>query len=351
MNDLNIYNLLNIYENEVKKNVKNKKRIYNFEKYKIIYITDIYNTLKNNKYDGGKYNIFIIYEPKIRLIMSQNIYDKVINHFTTRYILEPKLTKYLCNNNTATRKNMGLSYAIRLLKKYINKYKNSEFYYLKIDIKKYFYNIDHDVLKELLIDKLDTNEYNLVSNIIDSTNKSYINDIIDKYNKYDLPKYKLNKGLPIGNQTSQFFATYYLYKLHHYIIHNLHLKDIVIYMDDYIIIHKDKEYLKKCLNIIENKLNKEYKLEINKDKTYIKSSKESINFLGYRFKIKNNKLIVSLSNDTKRRIIKKIKEKVYLYKNNKISYEILFSSIMNYSNSFIFINKYKIKNIIYKYIG
>lgn len=195
------------------------------------------------------------------------------------------------------------------------------------------------VLKSLLINKLSSEEYELVSKII------------DKFNKYDLPKYELNKGLPIGNQTSQFFATFYLYKLHHYIIHDLYLKEIVIYMDDYVIIHKDKEYLKKCLKIIKDKLYNEYKLEININKTYIKFSKEVITFLGYRFKIKNNKLIVSLSNDTKRRIIKNIKEKVYLYKSNKISYNILFSNVMNYSKSFIFISKYKVKNIIDKYIG
>lgn len=66
--------LKHIYENEVRKNTKNKKKIFEFEKYKIEYLIDIQNVLLNNKYDGGKYNIFLIYKPKIRVIMSQNIY-------------------------------------------------------------------------------------------------------------------------------------------------------------------------------------------------------------------------------------------------------------------------------------
>ena len=63
------------------------------------------------------YNIFLVFEPKIRVIMAQGIYDKIINHYITRYILMPKLEKYLENRNCATRKGMGTSYAIKLLKK------------------------------------------------------------------------------------------------------------------------------------------------------------------------------------------------------------------------------------------
>ena len=127
--------ILKIYNDEIRKRVKNKKRINEFEKYKTTH----------------KYNIFLIRYPKYRIIMSQSIYDKIINHYVSKYILEPKLTKYLDIRNTATRKNMGSSYAINLLNKYIeiNKRKYTNFYILKIDLSKYFYSIDHQVLKEL----------------------------------------------------------------------------------------------------------------------------------------------------------------------------------------------------------
>lgn len=102
--NVKLTDLINIYENEVKKNVKNKQKIFNFEKNKMEYLCDIKKVLDNDLYDGGKYSIFLIFEPKTRVIMSQGIYDKIINHYVTRYILEPKLTKYLGNYNCATRK-------------------------------------------------------------------------------------------------------------------------------------------------------------------------------------------------------------------------------------------------------
>ena len=88
-----------IYEEEIRKNVKNKKKIFEFEKQKIEYLIDIKRVLENNLYDGGKYNIFLVFKPKIRVVMSQSIYDKIINHYVARFILMPKLTKYLFEND------------------------------------------------------------------------------------------------------------------------------------------------------------------------------------------------------------------------------------------------------------
>lgn len=322
------YDLKTIYEEEIVKNVKSKKRIASFEKKKVLYLFSIKRELESGTYEGSKFNIFIIKEPKVRLIMSQNLYDKTLNHYFTRYILEPKLSKYLCNNNVATRKNMGLSYGIELLLKFIEQNKKYEnFYFLKIDIKKYFFNIDHEVLKKLVVSVLDKDEYELFVKIISSTNREYINREIAKYSKYDLPFYKIGKGLPIGLQSSQFLAIFYLHRLHHYIIHNLHIKHIVIYMDDYILIHHDKEYLKYALKLIEDKLYNEYELELNKNKTEIKSSKEGIIFLGYRFRIIGKKTIVTLSSASKKKIRKSIKKTKYMFLNGKIDFESVFSSI------------------------
>lgn len=118
--------------------------------------------------------------------------------------------------------------------------------------------------------------------------KPYINDIINEIKNRELVKgykediallhnYSMGKGLPIGNMTSQFLALFYLYKLDHYIVHDLHLKYYIRYMDDFVIIHHDKDYLKKCKDIIEDKLNREYKLELNK-KSKIYSSDEGFDF-------------------------------------------------------------------------
>ena len=340
---VNYYNLRKIYYEEIQKNVKNKKKLYRFELYSEEYFLSMKEELENNTYDGGKYNVFLIYRPKIRVIMSQSIYDKTINHYITRYVLGPKLEKYLCPQNAATRKNMGLDYGIKLLKKYIEVNKGyGQFYFLKLDIKKYFYNIDHGILKSLIKNDLGEDEFEIISKIIDSTDDDYINVQIENLSKKytDLPHYKLGKGLPIGNMSSQFLAIFYLSRLHHYIVHNLHIKHLVIYMDDYILIHQDKDYLKNCYIIIENILKRDYKLELNKNKSYIKSSLEGITFLGYHFKVVNNKTIVSLTRDAKKKIRKRVKRAKYLYENNLCDFKYAFSSINTIKNAYKYANNF-----------
>ena len=277
-NDLTVNNLLKIYETEISKNVKNKKSLYNFEVNKMQNITNILSMLNNGDIGHKKYNIFLIYEPKCRLVMSLSVSDKIINHFVTRYSLEKNLTKYLDPRNIATRKNMGTDYGIKLVRKYLNKLKkdNDMFYILKIDISKYFYSIDHNVLKSELKDKLDDYEYDIISKIIDTTNEEYVNkEIFHNISKHnlDLPLYYFGKGLPIGNMTSQFLSIFYLHKLDHFIVHDLKLKYYVRYMDDFIIMDKDLNKLKQAREIIVEKLEQEYKLKVNTKKTFIVNSK------------------------------------------------------------------------------
>lgn len=343
--NLTLEQINEIYK-EVRKNTKNKRKIYYFEINKMQNFKEIKEML--NDYDGGIYNIFVITKPKIRIVMSQNIKDKIINHAFTRYVLKNKLEKYLDYRNIATRENKGTDYGIKLLKKYLEKNKKyDKFYILKIDISKYFYNIDHQILKEMLKNKLKEQEYELLEKILNSTNKEYINEKITKLNeKYkDLPIYKNNKGLPIGNMTSQFLSIFYLNEIDHMIIHSLKIKYFIRYMDDFILIYHNKTYLKECLKRIEKEINK-YKLQINKNKTEIKCSLEWNEFLGYRFKIQNKKAIFILKKESIKRIKKRVKELKYLYKNNKISEKTIFSSIMTFTNSFKYGSYTRRKRII-----
>ena len=79
----------------------------NFKSFKAIYVTQIYKMLNNKTYKMGKYNIFKIYEPKERIIVSLNMYDKVVNNLVSKYILEPALIPCLINTNIASRKRYG----------------------------------------------------------------------------------------------------------------------------------------------------------------------------------------------------------------------------------------------------
>lgn len=331
INDIDI--IIDMYDNVVSKNTKNKQKIEKFNDYYSINIINIKNIINSGNYIPGKYNIFLVREPKIRIIMSQNITDKVINHLIAKYFLIDVFDKTLIDFNIATRLNKGTHYGIKITKKYLNemKIKYDTFYYLKFDISKYFYNIDHEIVKKLINKKIkDKKVINIINNIIDSTNREYVNNEInnlkngeiERINKLNIsenekeikikeinniPYYKNGKGLPIGNMTSQILAVTYLNELDHYIKEKLKIKYYIRYMDDGILLHNDKEYLKYCLKEIEKILNL-YKLKLNPKKTKINNIKTGIDFLGFRFYIKNDKIILKLRNDCKKRFKKKMKK-------------------------------------------
>lgn len=310
---------------KIKTNTKNKRKIENFENNYVSNTVYIKNILEKKNYKPGKYNIFIIREPKIRLIMSQNITDKIINHLVSQYFLVNIFEKTLINENIATRKNKWTHYGLKLLKKYLNNLKDKNFYVLKFDISKYFFNLDHQIIKDIIRKKIKDKEVlKILDNIIDSTNEEYINLEIKKQkeiNKLDLPEYNKGKGLPIGNMSSQIIAIMYLNELDHYIKKNLKIKYYIRYMDDGILLHENKEYLEYCLKEIEKILNK-YKLKLN-NKTKIINIKNGFEFLGFKFFIKNNKVIMKVKTQTKKRFKRKIKKLNKLVDNKKIAREVL----------------------------
>ena len=292
----NLYDLNNIISvyNKIRKNIKNKHKIEQFEDYFCINIVNIYNVLKYNKYEVGKYNLFIIYEPKQRLILNQDLFNKIVNHLVGNELINI-LERSLIDSNVAVRVNKGTSYGIKLVKKYIKEL-NYNYYCLKIDIKKYFYSINHNILKDLLNKKIKDELFlDILYKIIDSTNEEYIFEYAKKQNI----SLKKGYGLPIGNLTSQILGIFYLNDLDHYIKEVLKIKCYIRYMDDMVLFHKDKDYLKYCLDKIIIYL-KKYDLELN-NKTII--TKNSLCFLGYRF---YNKKIKILSKN-RRRIYKKLR--------------------------------------------
>ena len=359
----NLDTILNLYEKEISKNVKNKHKVYMFEKNKFQNINHIINVLKTGEYDGGKYNIFLIKEPKHRIVMALSITDKIINHFIARYVLEVKLSKYLDDRNIATRKGMGTDYGIKMVKKFLEKNKKYEtFYILKLDISKYFYSIDHEVLMSLVKDKLSKEEYDFLKIIIDSTNEEYINKIIKtiktNYTKKhpqfkkeidSLPYYEYGKGLPIGNMTSQFLSIFYLYELDHYIVHNLHIKYYVRYMDDFVLIHHDKKVLENALKEIETILNTKYKLKLNSKKTKIVKNNEGFVFLGYNYKVVGKKTIVRLRREAYEKTKKRVKRTYYMYEHGFISFNEAFCSIMSYWYNRKYGSQMKVRRAINKY--
>lgn len=323
VDDFTIENIIKAYK-VVRKNTLNKNKIYKFEEYYTSNISNVFKLLKN--YNVGKYNIFLIKDPKYRIIMSQNINDKIINHLMADILIKV-LEPSLINTNVASRKNKGTSFGIKYLKKYLNNM-SGEVYALKFDISKFFYNIDHDVLKEMLKRKIKDKKYlKVLFKIIDSTDEDYVNECIirlkkkeinylknsnlsDKDNRIDeverIPIYKKGKGLGIGNVVSQILAIFYLSDLDHFIKEKLHIKYYIRYQDDGILLSNDKEYLKYSLKEI-NDFVLRYGLRLNDKTRIINVSKNGVDFIGFRFYIINGKIILKVRNDCKKRFKRKMK--------------------------------------------
>lgn len=287
---------------EVCRNTKNRKKVNKFKEFRCMYISIIYRMLKNKNYIVEPYNVFTIYEPKKRRIVSQGIIDKVVNHLVARHILMPSLEPGLIDQNVASRKNMGTKKGLE----YLNKYRNTcackynKYYILKCDIKSFFASIDQKRLKEKIQKKIkDKDALMIVNNIIDS----------EEY------------GLGIGNMTSQTLAIFYLNDMDHFIKEELKIKYYIRYQDDFLLLHPSKEYLKECLIRIKKFLEND-KLTLNR-KTRIYANTDNFIFLGRTLKGKYAKY---------RTVNRKIKEKKYLYSIRKISLMSFASSIICYEH-------------------
>ena len=120
-------------------------------------------------------------------------------------------------------------------------------------------------------------------------------------------------------------------------------------MDDFIIISNDLEKLKKAKIIIKEKLLKEYKLEIHEAKTIITKCNNCFSFLGYTFKIINNKTIIKVKRSNYEKVKKKLKETRYKLNNNLTSYAKAFATVMTYKNIYNHCDNQKILNLVERY--
>ena len=249
--------------------------------------------IANQTYSIGEYRQFKIYDPKERIISVASFKDRVIHHAIIN-ILEPIFEKQFIFHTYACRKGKGTHAAAR----YVFKKARSNNFFLKLDIKKYFASIDHTELKRQLI-----------RIIKDKRCLILLFKIIDSY------YFQENKGLPIGNLTSQFFANLYLSSLDHFILEQLKSACYARYMDDMIILADSVQELKEISHSIQMYITQKLDLTL-KQEIYGKVSK-GIPFLGW--KITNNSITVL--SKTRKRMKKKLKEIQHDFLSGKITEE------------------------------
>lgn len=256
--------------------------------------------LESQTYRMGPYNEFKIYEPKERVIKSCSFKDKVVQHCLCDEILHPRLADIFIRTNYAGQIGKGTHFGMDCLKEQMLEfYENHglDGWILKCDIKKFFYQINHEVLKNI-VDRHFPDEYTKWLNhlFIDSTD---------------------GIGLPLGNQVAQVYALLMLNEMDHMITEQLGIRLYGRYMDDFYLIFHDKDYLKGCLKEIEKSLSG-LRLELN-GKTQIVPFKNGIRFLGFHHYVtRDGKYIRKLAGENKRRTRKKIRRWAKAVKTGKM---------------------------------
>ena len=279
-----LYNKLCSYENlllafkKARKNKTKKDYVIEFEKNLEINLKILQFELVNEIYSPRKLKLFIIRDPKTRKICKSDFVDRIVHHAIVN-ILEPIYEKIFIYDSYASRKNKGQHKALARLQNFIRivslngkklkGIKDNNYvcgYCLKADIKKYFDNVDHEILIDIVSEIIkDENVIWLIKQILNNN----LNEIKDK-------------SMPLGNYTSQFFANVYLNKLDYYIKHNLKVKYYIRYVDDFVILHNQKETLECYKEEINNFLKNNLKLGLHKDKSKIIPLHKGVKFLGFR---------------------------------------------------------------------
>jgi len=224
----------------------------------------IQNELIWETWEPGRWREFYIYDPKKRLIQAPPFKDRIVHHALVQ-VIEPLFERKFIYDSYACRVGKGTHAAMYRVLSFERQAKQNygHFYILKGDISQYFPSINHKVLKRIIRQTIrDKDTLWLIDRIIDFGGEN-------------------GRGVPIGALTSQLFANIYLNEFDHFIKDELSVKFYVRYMDDFVIIHTNKDYLKQLLCKIEDFLWSRLVLRLNL-KTQIFLYTQGINFCGYR---------------------------------------------------------------------
>jgi hypothetical protein len=296
---------------DARKNKRNTVNALEFEFNLEENIFQLHQDIINRKYDLKPSICFINQYPVKREIFAADFRDRVVHHFIYNYIYEIFDNSFIYDSYSC-RKEKGTLLGIKRLNHFIRSCSENyhqDCYILKLDISGYFMNIDKNILwkkvRRVLIQnrsKVTRIDYKLLLALIEKTifNNPTKNCKVKGKRKdwVGLPKNKSlffskrSCGLPIGNLTSQLFSNIYLNDFDWFVKKELDCKFYGRYVDDFFIVSKDKEFLRKIIPQIKKYLQKELNLTIHPNKIYLQHFSKGVDFLGsylkpYRIYVKN----------------------------------------------------------------
>jgi retron-type reverse transcriptase len=251
--------------------LRGKRKRKDVERFSL-HLTDnilvLHHELVNKTYQHGPYRAFKINDPKPRDIHKASVRDRLLHHAIYR-ILYPYFDQKFIFDSFSCRKAKGTHRAINRFREYCRKVSQNHtrtVWILKCDIKKFFANIDHVILINILRRRVG-----------DESVIWLLGEIINSFHTKDKP----DIGLPLGNLTSQLLVNIYMNEFDHFLKRELKITYCVRYADDFVILHENKEYLENLLPKISNFLETRLKLSLHPDKVFIQTLASGVDFLGW----------------------------------------------------------------------
>jgi len=287
-----MYSFEEIYQAylECRKNKRNSINALKFELHLLDNLWELHDAINAFKYKPKRYIYFLTHSPKLREVFASDFRDRVAHHLLVRD-LEPMFEPIFIYDSYSCRKKRGTHLAIHRLERFVQ---NQNYpYYLQLDLKSFFLSINKDILFEKIRavttgrakHRLQRVLYLSQMIIFDDPTKHYrfkgsreaLKDLPAHKSLFNMPK---NKGLAIGNLTSQFFANVYLNDFDNFIKRVLKRKYYMRYVDDFVILGQSKEELFELKEQIAHYLWKALGLQL-REQYFLKETKQGIDFLGY----------------------------------------------------------------------
>ena len=288
----------NIKQSELRAR-KGKSKTYGvkrFDKREELTLEKIQEALDNGTYKTSPYHIFTIYEPKERLIYQLPYYpDRIVHHIIMR-VLEPIFVNWFIKNTYSCIKGRGIHKMQNTIEHDLRFDAKGTKWCLKLDIKKFYPSINQDKLIQMLSWKIkDKWLINILKEVI----------------------YSSDKGVPIGNYLSQFFANAYLTKVDHYIKEILKVKYYYRYCDDIVILGDDKKKLYNIYRLINQKLSF---IDLHLKPIRLFKTDLGVDFAGYVFRHKYTLIRKSLKIRIKRLMRRHLDTNIEKFKQAAASY-------------------------------
>ena len=287
-----LFSFENIYKQYLlcRRNKRNTFNALGFEVEQEKNLLALKEELETRTYRPSRSVCFFATKPKLREIFAADFRDRIVHHILVDY-LERIWEPVFIHDSYACRKGKGVHKGVLRLQQFIRKVtKNGTCpaYYIQLDIKNYFMTIDKDILFSLVSDKVRDDDalwlsrmliyHDCTDNFVFKGNPSMIRKIPAHKTLFGAPE---NRGLPIGNLNSQFFANVYLNGLDQFVKHQLKCKYYLRYCDDFVLLSRDREELLTWKDQIKKYLLDKLKLQLNQKRQKLRPVSNGIDFLGY----------------------------------------------------------------------